>query len=80
MKLNINPLILRELEFYTIEIILKGYQEHLEKENKEYERQQKESDTKYSSQSYKPPSNPYGDFKTPKFDMPSMPKFTPPKL
>lgn len=67
-KLNINPLILRDLEFYTIQNILKEYQDHIDKENKEYEKQRKDSEKQQkTSSSYKMP-----EFKMPEFKMPKM--------
>jgi hypothetical protein len=71
-KLNIDPISLRKLEYYTIHNLLKEYEEHIERENKEYEKQQRETEAKYKTSSFNPTS-----FKPPKFDTPSfnMPKF-----
>lgn len=76
-KLHVPPSELERLEFYRIQSVIKEYEEYVERENKEYEKQRKESDKQYSSQSYKPPSNPYGDMKMPKIEMPkfSLPKY-----
>jgi hypothetical protein len=75
-KLRISPIDLEKLEFYHIQYILKQYEEHIDRENKEYEKQQKETDKKYQSSNLKLPNNPYGDFKIPKYEMP---KFNIPK-
>jgi hypothetical protein len=69
-KLHIPPSELERLEFYRIQYLIKEYEEHVQKENKEYEKQQKATD-----KSFKPPN--MGDFKQPKFEMPKfqMPKY-----
>jgi len=69
-KLHINPVILRELEFYTIENILKEYEHYVDQENKQYEKQTRDSERQQKLQQ---PS--MGSFK-----MPQVPTFTPPKF
>jgi len=82
-KLHIPPSELERLEFYRIHYLLKEYEDHVERENKEYEKQQKEAGKQSSSSTtYKPPKmSDYGDYKMPKFDVPkfNMPKFNMPK-
>jgi predicted nucleic acid-binding protein len=61
---------LRDLEFYTIQYLLKEYEEHVERENKEYEKQNKELDRqqkqmKMGTQGFQPPK-----YDTPKFNIP----------
>ena len=67
-KLNTSPLDLRELEFYTIQLILKEFEEYVERENNEYIKQKREAErqSKLSSST----SN-FGGFKTPKFEVPN---------
>ena len=69
-KLHIDPITLRKLEFYTIQNILKEYEEHVDRENKEYEKQQREIDKQQNKM------NTGSSFAPPKFDMP---KFNIPK-
>jgi hypothetical protein len=59
------------MEFYRIQYVLKEYEDHIERENNEYEKQQKEAEKKYKTSSYG------NDYKQPKLDLP---KFTLPKL
>jgi hypothetical protein len=73
-KLHIDPLVVRELEFYSIKMLLNEYQDYVEKENKAQEKQQREIDKQQKASNIKSPS--YGDFKSPKFDIP---KFDIPK-
>lgn len=73
-KLHIPPFQLRRLEFYTIENILKKYEEYVDKENKEYEKQQSDAEKKYSMSqgSYKAPSFGQSNYKMPKYEMPKL--------
>lgn len=71
-KLNTSPIDLQELEFYRIQYILKEYEEYVERENKEYEKQQREANKQTPSI-----GKDFGGFKTPKFDIP---KFDTPKF
>jgi len=69
-KLHIDPMALRQLEFYTIQYLLKEYEEHVEKENKEYEKQNNEIEKqqkqmKVSSQNFQTPN-----YNIPKYDIP----------
>ena len=71
-KLHIDPLILRDLEYYTIQNILKEYEEHVEKENREYEKQNKEIERQQkqiklgsTNTNFQPPK-----FDIPKYDLP----------
>ena len=73
-KLHIDPLSLRKLEFYTIENLLREYENYVEEENKEYEKQQREAERQQKSSQVSQPS--LGGFKIPKFDIP---KFEMPK-
>jgi len=65
-KLHINPIILRELEYYTIYNILKEYEDYIDKENKEYEKQQREAEKQYGG--FKSPK----DIKPPKLNIPKI--------
>lgn len=76
-KLNITPAELGKLEYYRIHYLFKEYEAHVERENKEYEKQKGDSEKK-NSMSFQQPSNPFGNFKPP--SMPSMPSFNMPKL
>ena len=71
-KLNTSPVDLRQLEFYTIQLLLKEYEEYIDRENKEYEKQQREAERKSGANS----GTNFGGFKVPKFDVP---KFNVPK-
>jgi hypothetical protein len=73
-KLHISPIDLQQLEFYRIQFILKEFEEYVERENKEYEKQQREADRQSKVSSSLPN---YGGFKVPKFDLP---KFDLPKM
>lgn len=72
-KLHISPIHLQQLEYYRIHYILKEYEEFVDKENKEYEKQQREAEKQSKSQM---PTN-FGGFKVPKFDVPKfdLPKY-----
>jgi sortase (surface protein transpeptidase) len=74
-KLHISPIDLRKLEFYTIENLLKEYEDYVEQENKQYEKQQREYDKQQKAQQAQQPN--FGGFKVPKIDMPKLevPKF-----
>lgn len=71
-RLHVDPIRLRELEYYTIENLLKEYEHFVEEENKQYEKQQRDSERQQKMQT---PN--FGGFK-----MPSMPtqSFSPPKF
>ena len=69
-KLHIDPIRLRELEFYSIENILKEYENFVDQENKQYEKQQRDSERQQKLQQSTMPS--MSSFK--------MPSFTPPKF
>ena len=73
-KLGINPQVLRELEFYTIQYLLKEYEEHVDRENKEYDKQNKQMEKQ--QQAMKPGTS-FGNFQVPKYEMP---KFEMPKM
>lgn len=73
-KLNISPINLQQLEFYRIHYILKEYEEYIERENKEYEKQQREAERQSKRSSTSPN---FGGFKVPKFEVP---KFETPKF
>lgn len=68
---NVPPSELRNLEFYSIQLILKEWEEQAERENKEVEKQQKEMEKQQKSM-----KSGFGNFSTPKFEMPkyNMPK------
>lgn len=72
-KLNVDPIRLRELEFYTIENILKEYEHFVEEENKQYEKQQRDAERQQKMQSssfgsgFKPPAISPPNFSMPKF-------------
>ena len=73
-KLHISPIDLQQLEFYRIQYILKEFEEYVERENREYDKQQREAE----KQSKMPSSSPnFGGFKVPKFEVPKfdIPKF-----
>jgi len=72
-KLHIPPSELERLEFYRIQFLITEYEEHIDRENKEYDKQRRDSD----KQSKLPSSSDYGNFKTPKFEVP---KFETPKF
>lgn len=42
--MNVGPTELRGLEFYTIENMLKEYENYVDQENKQYEKQQREAE------------------------------------
>lgn len=67
-KLNINPLVLRELEFYSIQQILKKYEEHIDRENKENEKQQREMEKQQKLMG----SSSYGNLSIPKIEIPKL--------
>lgn len=67
-KLHIDPFCLRKLEYYSIVNLIKEYQEYVDQENKQYEKQQKEIDKTYKPQSFNTNS-----FKVPDFKMPNIP-------
>jgi hypothetical protein len=71
-KLHVSPIDLQKLEFYRIQYILKEFEEYIDKENKEYEKQKRDADRQSK---IKPPS--FGGFQMPKFDPPKfdMPKY-----
>ena len=71
-KLHISPTELRELEFYTIENLLKEYENYIEQENKQYQKQQGD----YEKQQKASTTN-FGGFKVPKVEIPKfdMPRF-----
>ena len=65
-RLHVSPIHLERLEFYRIQFIIKEYEVYLERENKEYEKQQREAEKQSSG------STPnFGGFKVPKFDIPT---------
>lgn len=71
-KLHVDPIKLRELEFYTIENLLKEYQKFVEEENKQYERQQRDAERQQKMSTpnmsgFKVPSMPTPSFSVPKF-------------
>jgi hypothetical protein len=73
MQRNVPPTVLREIEFYEIEYILKEIETHNEEEEKRNKSQEREYQK--SSQAIKPPNlgkTNYGGFQTPK--LPSMPR------
>jgi len=70
-KLHISPIDLQQLEFYRIQYILKEFEEYVDKENTEIERQKKEAERQSKSMNIS-----QGTFKTPKFEVP---KFDAPK-
>lgn len=65
-KLHVSPIDLQQLEFYRIQFILKEYEEYIDRENKEYEKQKRESEKQ--SKAMKPPN--FGSFQMPKFETP----------
>jgi hypothetical protein len=73
-KLHVPPSELERLEYYRIAFLLKEYQEDIERQNREAEKQNKSAGTaKQSSQLPKTPNLPsYGDYKMPKMEMPKM--------
>jgi hypothetical protein len=71
-KLHTSPIDLEKLEFYRIQYILKEYEEYVDKENKEYQKQQREIDKQQKTMKV---GSGQGNlsvpkFETPKFDMP----------
>lgn len=68
-KLNINPIILRDLEFYSIQKILKKYEEHVDRENKEHEKQQREMEKHQKRASS---SSSFGNQSFPKIEIPKI--------
>ena len=83
-KLQLNPLVLDQMEFYRIENLIANFEEQLQKENKEYEKQQKDQEKQIqeSKKSVKPVSTNYGGFSVPKMPVPKMniPQISPPKF
>lgn len=85
MKLNINPLLLDDIEFYRVEMLLEAYEKHLDEQQKHHEGEENKYQKEYSQaqQKYKTPdpksfgNTYYGGFKTPKLNIP---KFNVPKL
>jgi hypothetical protein len=73
-KLHISPIDLQQLEFYRIQYILKEFEEYVERENREYEKQQRDTE-RQSKMSNASPN--FGGFKVPKFEVPKfdIPKF-----
>ena len=73
-KLHINPLDLRELEFYEIEYLLKNFEEYIDEEEKQYKKQEKEYQKQYHqpSKSSIPKQQNYNGFKTPKVNLPNV--------
>lgn len=74
-KLHVSPIDLQQLEFYRIQYILKEFEEYVDKENREYEKQQKMANAQ--TQNYKSSTSNFGGFKIPEFKMPNI---NPPKL
>lgn len=73
-KLHINPLTLRDLEFYTVEYLLKNFEEYIDEEEKAYKNQEKSQQKQYQQQQMQQPKidKNYGGFKTPKIDIPKI--------
>ena len=76
-KLHITPKELERLEFYRIHNLFKEYEAHIERENKEYEKQKGEAEKKNNTSFKAPPmpTNPYGNFKAPTMPNFQLPKF-----
>lgn len=68
-KLHISPIDLQQLEFYRIQYILKEFEEYVDRENKEYEKQKRDADKQQKSMK--------SNFSIPKFETP---KFNTPKI
>ena len=74
-KLHISPIDLQELEFYRIQYMLKEFEEYVERENTEYEKQKREAEKQ--TKAVKSGTSNFGGFQVPKFETP---KFTLPKI
>ena len=63
-KLNISPIELRELAFYDIQFMLKEYEAHVDRENKQYEKQQRDAEKQSKAMTNQ------NAFKVPTFNQP----------
>ena len=72
-NLHISPLVLYQMDYWSVEKILMNYEEFIEEENKQQNKQKLEHEKEFKQSSYSTPTMPKWDM--PKFEMPKMPKF-----